>query len=998
MADLIGQQLGQYQIVEQIGLGGMATVYKAYQASMDRYVAIKVLPRQLAEDPTFIGRFEQEAHTIAKLEHKHILPVYDFGAQDGYTYLVMRYVGTGTLKDLTAQGPLSLAEAVELFSQIADALHYAHEHGVVHRDVKTSNVLIGEGWQCYLTDFGIAKLAEGAAHFTGTGTIVGTPAYMSPEQCSGLPVDARSDIYSLGIVLYEMLTGAVPFEAETPLAVVLKQVQEALPSPRNLNPAIPEAVEKVMFRALAKEPDHRYQSAQDFADALREAVRTFGQEETMSLPGPVRQAPAVAATQPAARTAPVKAPRKRSWLPWAGIAVVVVIAAVAAGLMFLTGGNEEPRSAATSPAVPATSPAAPTGTPPEPGWTVFTSTRGSSDEDRRLIVTESGLWMSSGGGLVHWGWDGASTTYTSANGLVFNNLQAMAMDDSGDLWLAGGSDEAGVMRVQTAPDGSLGQVDYFDADNSGLRSSDVWTFLPEPDGSLLAGTFGSLIDTWAGDQWVIPDFPTSGSDLDAVGDRVLALARTNDGSLWAGGPTGLARLTGDTWQIIPPPDDLLSQGYEEFEFITLYADPLDGALWVGLTTQPEWTFQTRRLAPPADPSGLWTWQPAEDWYPGSVRAILRASDQVLWMVGPEAVVRVDGATGKHKTFSADQGIPGSDYYDLVEDGDGILWLTTGDALVFYDGQHWTPYTVSGELPASDVVAMAEGDDGSLWCASTYGTIMRYTSGEWTTVTALDTQTQDFVLQGSAVWVATDSGLIRWEDGAIRRFTTADGLAADYVLSLALDPTVADLLWIGTLDGLDALDTAQGKVVATWTREADGFPGPAVSRLYFDRQGTLWVGTGYGLERTGSSGPALVRMTDRAQGQAATWESVALRDAPFVDDDWWVLSIAEDDQGNLWVGTDMYVYIREGDRWRRYDSQDGAPDGERVMGFQADGGVMWVATEYGGLFRHDARGWLRLGREGVGTRALLGLYQTRDGALWILTHNGIARWTGGSLAE
>jgi ligand-binding sensor domain-containing protein len=997
MADLMGQPLGQYQIIEQIGMGGMATVYKAYQASMDRYVAIKVLPRQLAEDPTFIGRFEQEARTIAKLEHKHILPVYDFGAQDGYTYLVMRYVGTGTLKDLTAQGPLSLGDAVELFSQIADALHYAHDHGVVHRDVKTSNVLIGEGRQCYLTDFGIAKLAEGAAHFTGSGTIVGTPAYMSPEQCSGLPVDARSDIYSLGIVLYEMLTGAVPFEAETPLAVVLKQVQEALPSPRNLNPAIPEAVEKVIFRALAKEPEHRYQSAQVFADALREAVETFRQEKTESLSGPVRQAPALPATQPAAPTAPVKAMRRRSWLPWAGLAVVA-LAAVAAGLVLLTGGSEKPGGAATSPAVPATSPAALTGAPLEPGWTVFTSTHGTSDEDRRLIVTDHGLWMSSSGGLVHWSRDGTSTTYTSANGLVYNNLQAMAMDSHGDLWLAGGSDEPGVMRIQTAPDGSVSQIDHFDADNSGLRSSDVWTFLPEPDGSVLAGTYGSLIDAWVGDRWAIPNFPTTGSDLDAVGDRVRALARARDGSLWAGGPTGLARLTGNTWQIVPPPDDLLVQGYEEFDFVYLYADPLDGALWAGFTTQPDWTFQTRRLAPPADPSGPWTWLPAEDWFPAPLRSILRASDQTLWMVGPEVLIRVDEATGKHKTFSADQGIPGSDYYDLVEDRDGTFWLTTGDALVHYDGQHWTPYTASGELPASDVVAMAEAEDGSLWCASTYGTIMRYTGGDWTSVTTLGTQTQDFAVQGSTVWVATDVGLIRWEDGAVRRFTTADGLAADYILSLALDPTVADLLWIGTLDGLDALDTAQGKVVATWARGIDGFPGPAVSQLYFDQQGTLWVGTGYGLERTGSSGPALVRVTDRALEGATTWESVASRDAPFGDDDWWVLSIAEDDQGNLWAGTDAYVYVREGDHWRRYDAQDGAPDGERVVAFQMDSGVMWVATEYGGLYRHDARGWLHLGREGVGTRALLGLYQTRDGALWILTHNGIARWVGDPPAD
>jgi ligand-binding sensor domain-containing protein len=998
MADLIDQKLGQYQIIEQIGMGGMATVYKAYQASMDRYVAIKVLPRQLAEDPTFIGRFEQEARTIARLEHKHILPVYDFGTQDGYTYLVMRYVGTGTLKDLTAQGPLSLLDTVEFFSQLADALQYAHDHGVVHRDVKTSNVLTGEGRQCYLTDFGIAKLAEGSSHFTGSGTIVGTPAYMSPEQCSGLPVDARSDLYSLGIVLYEMLTGALPFAAETPIAVVLKQVQEPLPSPRNLNPAIPEAVEKVVFRALAKEPEHRYQSAQAFADALHEAVEVFGQGQTASLPAPVEQFVPLPPTQPAAPTTPVTVRHKRTWLPWAGAAAVAVLVAVIAGLVLLTGGNEQPEGAATSSAVPATSPTAPTSVAAESGWTIFTSTHGYSDEDRRLIVTDQGLWMSSSGGLVHWNRDGTSTKYTSANGLAYNNIQAMTMDSSGNLWLAGGSDETGVMRVQVAPDGTVGTIDYFDMDNSALRSSDVWTFLPEPDGSVLAGTYGSLIEAWNGDRWVIPGFPTSGSKLDAIGDRVLALARTKDGSLWAGGPTGLARLTGDTWQIVPPPEELQSQGYQEFDYPGLYADPLDGSLWVGLITQPEWTYQTRRLAPPAEPSGEWTWLPAEDYSTVPLRSMLRASDQALWMVGPEVVMRVDEATGKRKTFAADQGIPASDYYYMAEDRDGTFWLTAGEALVHYDGQHWTPYASSGDLPATDVVAMAEADDGSLWFVSTYGTVMHYADSAWSTVATLETQTQDLVVQGNVLWVATDSGLIRWEDGAVRRFTTADGLAADYVISLALDPTLPDLLWVGTLNGLDALDTAQGEIAVAWTRETDQFPGPAVSRLFFDQQGTLWVGTGYGLERTGSSGPTLVRVGDRTQGQAATWQSVASRDAPFVDDDWWVLSIGEDAQGNLWVGTDASVYVREGDQWRRYGSQDGAPEGERIMAFQMDGGVMWVATEYGGLYRHDARGWLHLGREGVGTRALLGLHRTRDGALWILTHNGIARWTGGALAE
>ncbi|MEK6574150.1 MAG: serine/threonine-protein kinase, partial [Chloroflexota bacterium] len=212
-----GQQLGPYRIINQIGQGGMATVYKAYHAAMDRYVAVKVLPRQLAESKEFMGRFQQEARTIANLEHPHILPVHDFGESGGITYFVMRFLDTGTLKERIAAGSLSLAEVDRLFTQLADALGYAHQRGVVHRDIKPSNVLVDARGDVFLTDFGIAKLMEGAAQFTATGAITGTPAYMSPEQARGEKLDQRSDIYSLGIVLYEMVTGRVPFEAETPL-------------------------------------------------------------------------------------------------------------------------------------------------------------------------------------------------------------------------------------------------------------------------------------------------------------------------------------------------------------------------------------------------------------------------------------------------------------------------------------------------------------------------------------------------------------------------------------------------------------------------------------------------------------------------------------------------------------------------------------------------------------------------------------------------------------
>jgi basic membrane lipoprotein Med (substrate-binding protein (PBP1-ABC) superfamily)/tRNA A-37 threonylcarbamoyl transferase component Bud32 len=273
MEDLTGKQMGQFQIIEPLGEGGMAAVYKAYQPSMDRYVAIKVLPRQYAEDPKFLARFDREAKLIAKLQHPHILQVFDYGQEDGYTYLVMPFVETGTLTDLLHEKRPTLEQIRHIGSQVGDALAYAHGRGLVHRDIKPSNVLIDDSGNCLLADFGIARMVETTDKITQTGAVVGTPSYMSPEQGSGSStIDLRSDIYSLGIILYEMAVGRVPFRAETPVAVIFKHVNDPLPPPRSINPAIPEALELVILKALAKRPEDRFASADEMVKMLRAAL------------------------------------------------------------------------------------------------------------------------------------------------------------------------------------------------------------------------------------------------------------------------------------------------------------------------------------------------------------------------------------------------------------------------------------------------------------------------------------------------------------------------------------------------------------------------------------------------------------------------------------------------------------------------------------------------------------------------------------------------------
>jgi serine/threonine protein kinase len=268
---LVGHTLGSYQLVERLGQGGMATVYKAYEPNLDRYVAIKILPQFFARDPNFMQRFRREAKAVAQLNHPNIMPIYSYGEEDDITYIAMQFVEGGTLKQ--GRGHVyESEEAIRLALPIVRALAYAHKRGIVHRDIKPSNVLITEdGWPV-LADFGLAKMAEASGKLTGTGVGVGTPMYMSPEQGQGINVDHRTDIYSMGIMLYEMLTGDVPFRADTPMAIVIKHMTAPLPMPRKLNPEIPETLERIILKATAKEPEDRHQTAEEMVTALERVL------------------------------------------------------------------------------------------------------------------------------------------------------------------------------------------------------------------------------------------------------------------------------------------------------------------------------------------------------------------------------------------------------------------------------------------------------------------------------------------------------------------------------------------------------------------------------------------------------------------------------------------------------------------------------------------------------------------------------------------------------
>jgi serine/threonine-protein kinase len=262
-----GATLGAYRIIAPIGRGGMATVYKAYQPGLSRYVAIKVLPSVLAEEAGFRERFKQEAVAIARLRHPNILTIFEYGEEQGVLYLITEYVDGGELS-LQLGVPLPITYVVSMLAPIAAALDYAHARGIFHRDVKPANILLQRGGKPVLVDFGVAKLVDSSERLTRTGAVLGTPEYMAPEQALGQPFAAASDQYALAIVAFEMLTGRVPFTADTPVAVLLAHLQRPLPPPRSINPALSLDVEAVLLRGLAKRPEGRYASVSALTTAL----------------------------------------------------------------------------------------------------------------------------------------------------------------------------------------------------------------------------------------------------------------------------------------------------------------------------------------------------------------------------------------------------------------------------------------------------------------------------------------------------------------------------------------------------------------------------------------------------------------------------------------------------------------------------------------------------------------------------------------------------------
>ncbi len=376
-----GSSLGRYRVIEQLGRGGMATVFRCHDPNLDRHVAVKVLPSFDADDPTFLKRFEQEAQTVARLSHPNILQIFDFGEDKGFNYIVTELIAGGDLQDKLKGESLTAKQVIGYMGPLAEALDYAHREGVIHRDLKPANVLLDEQERPILADFGLARMLESASRFTQAQQALGTPEYMAPEQAMGADADHRSDLYAFGIMVYQMLIGQTPFHADTPAATLMAHVHSPLPLPTALDPDIDPRTEAILLKSLAKEPNDRFQSATEFMRGLAlaagetppplsedggaTAVMDMGGAQTEVMDTATAAMDAQTATMDAPATAPATtgaaggatrtvgtppapaqpAPKSGGRPPillYVGIAIVAVIVAGAAGfaLVFLGGGAE----------------------------------------------------------------------------------------------------------------------------------------------------------------------------------------------------------------------------------------------------------------------------------------------------------------------------------------------------------------------------------------------------------------------------------------------------------------------------------------------------------------------------------------------------------------------------------------------------------------------------------------------------------------------------------
>jgi serine/threonine protein kinase/ligand-binding sensor domain-containing protein len=988
MQEQIGRRLGAYQIVEQIGRGGMATVFKAYQPSMDRYVAIKILPSHYTEDESFVARFTQEARTLARLEHPHILPVHDYGEQEGTTYLVMRYVRAGTLKDLIdREGPMEVQEAARILGQVGSALDCAHSQGVVHRDIKPSNILIDQDGNTFLTDFGIAKLVAETAQLTASGAIIGTPAYMSPEQGMGQPVDYRCDIYSLGVVLYELVTGQVPFAAETPLAVLLKHINDPLPLPRQIKQDLPEGVERVILKAMAKAPDDRFQSAQEMVDALAKAVAAMPTETVSpSLPAGVEEATTLVRSvdeppSPAVGTGPPPHPMdtaappkletvapdrsRRSWLlPVGGAALLgVLLVVVLLAVWNPFGGGATPTAvgqaqatstmmsqAQATPAVVSQAQATPIAVSPPPaapsaalsgqvqsapGWTNYTN------DNFVFSLARQGdtLWAGGEGGLVGWDLtDGSYTKLGKANGLASSYINDLLVDEAGILWIA---TDVGITR----DDGET-MITYDEVD--GLDTSWIQDLFLDDTGGLWAGSHGGErgLNYFDGRRWGPPPIPP----LPVESPNVTVLAGSEEDGLFVGLENqGLALFDGQSWSVLTSADGL--PGDEVLDALLT-----DDALWVSFYPA------LVRLDLVTGATEVYTQT--------DIYAMHQTTDGKLWFGGEWRALRFDPDTGDWQEFETYPGpLPGWMVTDIVGEEDRLWFGTSGGGVASYDGSRWETWATDEEVGGNWIEAIRQDEGGVLWFTHPGSGLSRYDPDResWQVFGeaegALDWPSVPDVDSNRNLWLGEYGGLLRYDDQGWQRFTPPE-LEDVEVYWIEIGPD--DVQWLVTDHGLMRHNPATGEW-ATYT-PADHPIIDDIWSILASSDGAVWLGGEEGLVRFDGS-------TWRPETSDNTPQSVS--------------DIAEAPDGSLWVAADGELGHLADGRWSYFSTPS---DGSLERVAVGPDGSVWAG--YDGLGRYDpvSGAWQMFEPDdGLVNWTVQAIHVTPEGVVWIGTEGGVSRY-------
>lgn len=954
-----GQQLGPYQIIHQIGKGGMATVYKAYQPSVDRYVAIKVLSYQFATDEEFLARFQQEARLIAKLEHAHILPIHDFGESDGIPYLVMRYLEAGTLKERIQAGPLELPEIDHIFTQLAEALEYAHENGVIHRDIKPANAMLDRRGEVFLTDFGIAKLVEGSVH-TVTGAITGTPAYMSPEQAQGNRVDHRTDIYSLGIVLYEMISGRVPHDAETPLAIILKKIQEPITPLSTISPGVHPAIEAVILKALAKEPDDRYADMPSFIAGWKKAYTSVTAPAATPLHRPVSSMPKAAppqpAQRPAAKTPTASNPIKKMALIGAGLGILLICFCLGA---FLLRGRIISRRA-TGPAITKT----PSGDisaviPATPGWDSWAAA------NTRYALARRGDEIIAGGpgGVTIWDRNSGQLLrqITVRDGLLNPVITAVLVAKDNSLWFAS---EYGVAHLVEST------WTYY-TDEAGLDSTYV-TGIAEVDGQIwvttaYSGQPGGGLLRLEGERFQsLPGFPSTPDEQPGtISSNAYQILPDNEGRVWIGTDRGVAMLADDAWHIFGA-----EQGITNPTVYGLFLDR-DGGTWLGLGEGRLMNYQ------PESGQFVETAQ-LQEYGIYNIYGLAQDNDGNDWVSG-DHVTRYDAANDQWTAFDRSNGLPSETLYVALADPEQnrLYFATLGDGIVTWDGSSFGQWQVPNTPTYAEYRQILPAPDGKLWFVDTFQNGADLFDPASQTWQRPPEELRDGVPLGwdadGNLWLGGYGHVTRFETQNRTDLTPESGFPESNVQALAF--TSDGTAWVGTSGGLVSIQDMQ--VGSQWLTDL-GLEDFEIHALHTAQDGSLWVAVGRDIAHRKPDGAwEIFHPTELFGG--------------YLDQ---VSGIAEAADGSLWFSTrgDGVYHFTNGnwDHLTYENTRQNLPSDYINAVTIAPDGSLWFASEVGAAHT-DGQTWKMLTQaDGLLSDNVLGIYAAPDGNVWFATVGGISR--------